>query len=74
MIAAANEDAEGMLWASRQLIRNYILAEYKSFLPAVCHKLSIFFTKLYITFDGWTTKNNHHVFTAVCIHHLDETG
>ena len=63
-----------MLWKSHNSVHNHILADFKAFPPAVQIKLQGAITKIHLSFDGWTTRNNRHALTGVYTHYLDENG
>ena len=74
MIRAANPDAEADLWANHQSVRNYIIADFENYYPAVIDFIAASPTKIHVTFDGWTNKGRKRSFTGIYIHHLDNNG
>ena len=74
LIAAANPEAERVLWRNHQSVADYIMAEYQAFLPSVRKELASANSLVHISFDGWTTRNGKHALTGICVHYLNQGG
>ena len=74
MIKAANPMAEASLWQSRNSLRDAILREYKSYIPAVIDFLKQSRSLIHISFDNWTSTGGKRALTGICVHHLDSSG
>ena len=66
--------AESSLWKSRNSLRDAILREYKSYIPAVIDFLKQSRSLIHISFDNWTSTGGKRALTGICIHHLDSSG
>ncbi|PVH91670.1 hypothetical protein DM02DRAFT_480742, partial [Periconia macrospinosa] len=71
MIKAANPMAESSLWQSHNSLRDAVLREYKSYIPAVINFLKQSRSLIHISFDNWTSTGGKRALTGICVHHLD---
>ena len=53
IIQIVNSETERVLWLNHQLVADYILANYKAYLPSITKTLAAAKSLLYISFDGW---------------------
>ena len=53
---------------------DYILVDYKVYLPSITKTLTASRSLLYISFNGWRTPNNKLTFTSIYIHYLNKEG
>ena len=50
------------------------MQDYEAYQPAIIKELASAHSKLYFSFNGWTTYNSKHALTGVCVHHLNHEG
>jgi hypothetical protein len=74
LIEAANPLAEAVLWRNHQSLRDAIIAEYHSYVPAVAAHLGEAQSLIHISFDNWTSTGGKLALTGVCVHHLNSSG
>jgi hypothetical protein len=74
MIAAVNPLAEALLWRSHQTLRDHIIAEYNTYIPAVANYLREARSLIHVSFDNWTSIGGQYAFTGLCVHYLNSEG
>ena len=74
MIAAVSPLAEALLWRSHQTLRDYIIAEYNAYIPAVANYLREARSLIHVSFDNWTSTGGQYAFTGLCVHYLNSEG
>jgi hypothetical protein len=71
MIAYANPEAAEALWVSHRSISAFVMRLYRHLEPLVVADLSQAASKIYISFNGWTTKGGKRGFFSVVAHYAD---
>jgi len=56
------------------VVADYILANYKAYLPSITKTLAASRSLLYISFNGWQTPNGKLALTGVYIYYLNKEG
>ncbi|KAI1669709.1 hypothetical protein L13192_05225 [Pyrenophora tritici-repentis] len=74
LIAAANLDAEAALWASHYSVARYVMRLYEYIRPRVVKDVSEAFSKIHISFNGWTTKGGKRGFLGIVAHYVNKHG
>ncbi|KAG9387038.1 Dimer-Tnp-hAT domain containing protein [Pyrenophora tritici-repentis] len=74
MIQLASVEAERALWASHNSVSRYVIRLYNYLLPKVIASLSELMSKVYISFDGWTTKGGKRGYLGIVAHYVDSSG
>jgi hypothetical protein len=74
MIAAVSPLAEALLWRSHQTLRDHIIAEYNTYIPAVANYLREARSLIHVSFDNWTSTGGQYAFTGLCVHYLNSEG
>lgn len=74
LIKAANPLAEQYLWKNHQSLRDAVITEYHSFLPAVRAHLKAATSLIHFSFDNWTSTGNKKAICGICVHHLNASG
>ncbi len=74
MIEFANPDAADALWVSHNSVASFVMRLYRHLEPQVVQMLSSVASKIYISFDGWTTKGGKRGFFGVVAHFADADG
>jgi hypothetical protein len=62
------------LWKSHISLRDYIIAKYEAFIPAVVDYLYKATSLIHFSFDNWTSTGNKRAITGICVHHLNEAA
>lgn len=74
LIAMANPEAAGALWASHASVARYIVRLYDYLKPIVVKELSEAQSKIHVSFDGWTTKGGKRGYLGIVAHYVDSSG
>jgi hypothetical protein len=74
LIRAANPLAEQYLWKNHQSLRDAVITEYNSFIPAVRAHLKTATSLIHFSFDNWTSTGNKKAICGICVHHLNALG
>lgn len=74
MIAMANPEAEAALWQSHKSVRQYVLRLYNHLQPRVIYELSRAFSRIHVSFDGWTTKGGKRGYLGIVAHYVNRDG
>jgi hypothetical protein len=69
MIQLASVEAERALWASHNSVSRYVIRLYNYLKPKVVAELSQSISKVYISFDGWTTKGGKRGYLGIVAHY-----
>ena len=74
MLQFANPAAVDALWTSHNSVSRFAMRLYDYLLPIVKAELATAISKVYISFDGWTTKGGKRGFFGVVAHYADAGG
>jgi hypothetical protein len=69
-----NPLAEALLWRSHQTLRDYIIAEYNTYILAVANYLREARSLIHVSFNNWTLTSGQYAFTGLCVHYLNGEG
>jgi hypothetical protein len=69
-----NPLAKALLWRSHQTLRDYIIAEYNTYILAVANYLREARSLIHVLFDNWTSTSRQYAFTSLCVHYLNSEG
>ncbi|KAF7445730.1 Dimer-Tnp-hAT domain containing protein [Pyrenophora tritici-repentis] len=67
-------EAERALWASYNSVSRYVIRLYNYLLLKVIASLSESMSKVYVSFDGWTTKGGKRGYLGIVAHYVDSSG
>ena len=74
MIQLASVEAERALWASHNSVSRYVIRLYNHLKPKVVAELSQSISKIYISFDRWTTKGGKRGYLGIVAHYVNSKG
>jgi hypothetical protein len=69
MLEVSNPEAMAALWTHHQSVSRYVMRLYEAMQPSVKTALSKALSKIYISFDGWTTRGGKRDFMGVVAHY-----
>jgi hypothetical protein len=74
MLAMANPEAEAALWTSSMSVSSYVLHLYDYLKPRIVKELSQALSKIHVSFDGWTKKDEKHGYLGIVVHYVNTCG
>jgi hypothetical protein len=74
MIQLASVEAERALWAFYNSVSQYVIRLYNYLKPKVVADLSQSRSKIYISFNGWTTKGSKRGYLVIVAYYVDSYG
>jgi hypothetical protein len=74
MIQLASVEAERALWTSHNSVLRYVIRLYNYLRPKVVAELLQLISKIYISFDGWTTKGGKRGYLGIVAYYVDSHG
>ncbi|RYN17161.1 hypothetical protein AA0112_g12189 [Alternaria arborescens] len=74
MIRFSNPEAEKALWANHESVSRYVMKLYTFMQPQVVARLRTAASKIYISFDGWTTRGGKRGFFGIVAHFVLASG
>lgn len=74
MLQLANPKAKRVLWKNHQAVADFVMTEFKAYIPSVKEFLSTAQLRIHVSFNGWSTPNGRYALTGIWVHHLNRKG